>query len=735
MQVPRVQAELLRVGPVDVPSPPGNGYPFWYQDTKGMALDLCIPETLNQLDPCLMAPAPGAPPPTLPLAFPGNWPDEAFWFGADATIDLGGNNQALLVQALEAAFAVETPAVGDQISFGRIRIRVDAPVDGTYTITYPYGVKQFPDVVAGRRAINFTSDIGIGAPGDFTGALRSDIGPFLIPVNPPFVLEGHTFLSDGVTPTQVTGSPFDTNFFRVCVANAQGLGLNGQVGGPQCMETDLFTVIGRVHTDPIPSPLTVERATYSRNALEAKVDVFATAKAGPGAPTPVLSMADHSGLLMPSSLMAGPSPLGQYYGQGVPTATANIPPSVRVTNSADNPPSSVFREIVDEVTITQAIYDPAAGTLTITATSSDKVLQPELLAVGLPGSATGAESLIPTGSADTAEKQLTAFPVGSVMPPAVTVRSSAGGMDTESVVTVRGAPFPSGAPVAVDDNVSVPAGTTPITLNVLENDVIGAQPLALQIVRRPLRGTLTLTSTGLATYVPRNRAFVGNDSFTYMARRVGATDGLLSNVAKVTITTTDPSGGPPPIANPDGPFLVQGNSILQLNVSDLLANDSPNGGTINPNSFNVVAATGGTAVFNSATGVVAFNAGSQAGNFGFTYTIANTIGPPSEPAPVSITVGSATNALTITVARFRTANPQWIVGGTTATVPGAVNRVRVSLVRAGSVVGNLGTPIVDLLGNWSFRTRTPALIPEPGDEILAVSTVGGSATLPVRITR
>jgi hypothetical protein len=31
--VTSAQAVLFRVGPNDVPSPPGNGFPLWYQDT------------------------------------------------------------------------------------------------------------------------------------------------------------------------------------------------------------------------------------------------------------------------------------------------------------------------------------------------------------------------------------------------------------------------------------------------------------------------------------------------------------------------------------------------------------------------------------------------------------------------------------------------------------------------------------------------------------------------------
>src|SRR5262245_52392274 len=53
------QAVLFRVGPLDEPSPPGNGFPAWYQDTQGRVLDLCLPKNQAQLDAgvCLILPA------------------------------------------------------------------------------------------------------------------------------------------------------------------------------------------------------------------------------------------------------------------------------------------------------------------------------------------------------------------------------------------------------------------------------------------------------------------------------------------------------------------------------------------------------------------------------------------------------------------------------------------------------------------------------------------------------
>ena len=79
---------------------------------------------------------------TKPLVFPTNWPDESFWFTADAAItDAARGVNLTYVSALEAAFGGGDPAENDQISFARVRIRVDVPVAGTYVVTHPTASK------------------------------------------------------------------------------------------------------------------------------------------------------------------------------------------------------------------------------------------------------------------------------------------------------------------------------------------------------------------------------------------------------------------------------------------------------------------------------------------------------------------------------------------------------------------------------------------------------------------
>jgi hypothetical protein len=746
--VTSAQAVLFRVGPNDVPSPPGNGFPLWYQDTQGLALDLCLPRNQAQLDAgiCLILPPDQDPAGlNLPIVFPSNFPDEAFWWNATAVMDLTATSRAVLVLAVEAAFGGGPVAVGDQVTFGRLRIIVDAPVDGNYTVTTPFGVKVFPDVQAGRRAITFTSDIGIGAPGDFSGALRSEVGPFLQaaaapggPALAPITVAGDTsgdqFLSDPALPVSVTGSPIDdpddaaippqkANFFRICV-DAVG-GLDG--AGTACKTETGFTL---------------DRATYARSAAGAHVDVFASASPGPGAATPRLFFGDAGGTnLMPSTLMNGPTNLGQFYGQSIPTAADALPASVIVTNTADNPPSSIVQSLVDEVTITRAIYDPGPGTLTVTATSSDKglatvppaslIVPPQLFAIGLPGSA-GSETLIPTGNpADPAEQQIVYTipaprpPGGPVPPFAVNVISSAGGRDAETSSTLAGGVFAAGGPIAVEDSVSIDAGTVPsVAINILQND-FGFSQTTVRIVSQGQNGTAVADpATGVVTYTFINNTLIGDDVFTYTVKNAA---GLESNIASVLVTTTTPAGGPIPIAVNDGPFNVQVNAQLVIAAATLIANDSGNGGTLDPASIQIVAATGGTAVF--AAGAVTFTAGPLAGSFNFTYTVANTAADGSQrsaPATVAITVLPANAAIVINTAEFRTGTRRWDVTGT-STVNGSTVTVR--LVRTGAVVGT--APVV--AGAWSFRVLNSTVIAVNGDQVNATSNAGGNANLLVRV--
>jgi hypothetical protein len=229
----RSQAALQAVGPTD----PINGFPQWYQDTNGVTLGLCLDPVNCLVDPVV----PGNDFSAL-TGFGG----EAFWWSTETGIPIAAGGAlptgggSLLVLAMEAAYGglTELPVDGEQVSFGRIRIRIDTPVAGTYTVTHPFGVNVF-EAAAGINGVNFTEDIGcLALPCDFSLALASNIGPFLTAVAPA---PPAGFLGNALVDQTVTGSPNGTNFFRI--EGPAGSNLDGL--GNDTIETDLFSVSGQ----------------------------------------------------------------------------------------------------------------------------------------------------------------------------------------------------------------------------------------------------------------------------------------------------------------------------------------------------------------------------------------------------------------------------------------------------------------------------------------------------------
>jgi hypothetical protein len=403
-------AALNAVGPIN----PNNGFPVWYQDSNALAFELCIPN-FDELaaGACLLLPA-DVPDPATSISFPANFPDEAFWWAADTSIVLPLGGSADLVLALEAAFNLGPPLPGDQITFGRMRLRIDAPSDGLFTVTTPYGVRTFFVEAGGTRTINYTEDIGIGAPGDFSGALNSSIGPFLrasataggppLPFVELFPGSGKFYVADPNFPTAVTGGPFG-NVFRVDGPNIGGLGVDS-------IETDQFNLMGRRFNGVLPTPLTVTRTSFVRT-LAGDVDIFATSL-----PNAVLRVSGGPNLQVGSLLLTGDG-AGNFFRRIHRPDASTLPPIVTVTARATGSSlTTINSSLVDVVTIKKAEYNVAAQTLTIEASSGDNAATlPTLTATGF-GDLTGGV-LIASGVA---------------VPPAfVTVESSSGGSDTEPV--------------------------------------------------------------------------------------------------------------------------------------------------------------------------------------------------------------------------------------------------------------------------------------------------------------
>lgn len=221
-----------RVGPLNK----ATGFPKWYQDSSspGLRLGLCLKGPLclerlpNPRERAFVAAKPRN----------SNFPEEAFWWAGEASIDRPGGGRALLVMAREAAFANEKPKRGDQMSFSRVRVRVsNLQPNAEYTVTHPYGTDTL--TADGDGVINETEDIGCGVGPltrcNFAEALEGRVDPFLVwdPAVAPAPPAG--YVGDPRREHRVVGSPTGNNFFRVV---GPGLGAGG-------IQTNLFAIQGK----------------------------------------------------------------------------------------------------------------------------------------------------------------------------------------------------------------------------------------------------------------------------------------------------------------------------------------------------------------------------------------------------------------------------------------------------------------------------------------------------------
>ncbi|RJT91790.1 hypothetical protein D6T65_18450, partial [Arthrobacter frigidicola] len=432
----------------------------------------------------------------------------------------------------------------------RVRIRVDVPTAGTYVVTHPYGVEVFDVPAAGRRAINMTRDIGIAGAGDFTGALKGDVGPFLRSVNGPYTEGNERFIGDPNLEERVTGSPFNTNFIRID-------------GPPGRIETALFTVSGKVLDPRAQTPVTLERATYSRNGSGTRVEVFAKAPkeaslcmrnglalvGTPPSPCQFTLTADNNGLFFHQQL-----------GQTAPPAVV----VVTASNSAGGTqPTALSSKLTDVVKVSTARYDWANKRLLIEARSSDEVAIPDMLAQGY-GRLSKSGTLQSITINDVAQ------------PPAtVTVKSAHGGADVEPVLVVGNAPVEAAnqPPLAQADIGSTSVGI-PLTLNLLLNDSDpdGNVTLTISDLTQPGTGLggVVLNGTTSVTYTPPDGATQPLVA-TFSYRAVDS-KGLKSEPATVTINVAPNRA---PTANPE--------TVATLGVPltiNVLANDTDPEGNV-----------------------------------------------------------------------------------------------------------------------------------------------------------
>ena len=763
-------AVLERAGPVSI-APSIGGYPAWYQDTTGLTLEFCDPTNAAEVDGswCLLLPADV---PAVPEIFPTQFFDEHFYFAANASLNARTGGRTTLVLAQEAAFANGPALAGDQITFARIRVVMTAvPISGTYRFIHPYGEQVIP-AVAGQK-IFFTDDVGMMCGLDFTCALNSRLGPFLLPsatpgglempalsatnltpdtdpnhfggafVPTPYPQNGKSYIADPARIGPVTGSPLadftdstgavrNHNIFRIEGPVGSGIGVDA-VGNPvDWIETTDFALMGRVYTGSVPGNFAVNRASYTRTAAGQKLDVFATATSTalarlpstpkPAAVAPTLTFFDQtcSGTVDPLTGTIRPP-------FGAPLGAIEIPmKAVGDLQWAQTQPTVIPAAVcVKDASATNAagaivpLYIPKVVTDEVAVTPAFYDPSVGTLTVGASSSDT---VLAPTLTLAyqtflgdlTPQGTLGAGQIvvpGMLSPPAnVWVESSALGVTKYQVTTGFVAGPVTGIPTAANDSYTFPMNSAPQVLNILANDANAAGG-TVAITSPPVLGSAAVNVDGTVTFTPNLNAS-GLDAFTYTV----TTGTNVSNTATVGLNIT--SVNLAPTAVDDAVNGVAGNA-LAINV---IANDTdPNGVADIRNAVIVTPPAGATATV--ANGVVTFTA-AAAGVYSFTYQAVDLGGLVSaNTATVTVTVGAA-EQISFTKNQYTVSKSRLTVAGTLT--PAANQTVKVDLVdAAGVVLGTAGTAPTDGLGNWTLDVVGIAL---PANTVSVKATTSNNTT-------
>ncbi len=770
---------LVAVGPVSG----DTGFPVWYQDANGLRLELCLNSETSPLAYCGFLPG-DIPDPNSPLTLPGNFPEEAFWMlgGAGLTTNAGTGGDAVLTLALEAAFGGGAAKVGDQVTFGRVRVVADDLIAGaTYSVTHPYGQEVFSDVAGGKRGIVFTEDIGIGAPGDFSGALNSRVGPFLswsdFPNSPdlPNLPNGQdAFVGDPALDRPIKGSPFGTNFFRIegpagsfvgstdlCANPALG---NDPVATNDCIETSLFSLMGKVATN---SGVSANRATYTRsNAGGGSINVWAS------------SIADQAINLVRSAsyptIAFDGNGRGRYYAR---VDFAGDPPlQATVRNASDVPVTDKTIAVVDKVTITRAEYDADSDTLTIAAESSDTYLNPTLTAIA-DGVSVG---VLSSGSL--------VVPAVGIAPELVTVSSAAGGSDTEAVeaagagfvaapvvaaITVPDGeavapvtpspdpdgtitvftiqPYAAGASVVYLDGVLQAAGADYVELDAVAGTIqfAVAPPVGSTISTPPPPLTFNVVQGQVVTL---NGASSSGDIDSYAWAQTGgdvaiALAGANTSVASFTAPSQETSmtfqlvvtrntppatdaqtvvinvvGGQPAVANAGPDQTVAPGSLVQLDGR----------GSTRAVSYAWTQLPGGTVVTltGPATSTPSFTFPAGSGPLTFRLTVTGSDGGTSVD---DVVISAVSDNLAVARAEYRQSKRQWRIDGTALLLGGNTVTIYLGSDFSGPV---LGTAPVDTTGAWAFTQANSATDPGAVRTISVRSSRGGTVTgFPLTVRR
>ena len=839
-------AVLDSFGPIS----PANGFPAWYMDRNGVALELCTNTNATVLAAggCVILPA--DLPLGVPEVFPTNWFMEHFYTLASMTLSTAGLNAAgvpapgtgkvVLNMALEGSFATPTPVNGQQIAFNRWRVtHTNTACEGSYTYYTPNNAPQTFIATAGGKIFE-TSDIGVGT---FAGPLSGTTGPFLQwsltpggAARAPFVgPDGKRYISDyNIGATAVTGSALanplrgSTKTWIPADIKAMALANYALVEGPgvatgNCALTEsvssstTFQLFGRYYDGLIPSPSRVDRATFqvadtNNDGIPDtfQIGVWSTAQQKPAGALPAMAMSLVTGdPAAPAAVtveaamtrfqlgtpVTGVLPKFEYFGgttaakqAATTTLAAQARPAAdyaRVRITTDVPATTITVPLVDELNITQALWDSSLKTLTVVAESGAFLVAATpatqtanntdcatpcltLDALGLPvNDAPGAKIDYKMKSQTGAKYAIMSVTIPNVQAPPsnVTVVSSSGGRDTKPVIY---AGVPTGTALLLADNAST-LMNVPVTVAVLLNDVGVLALPGMQICTAATAGTcavpvaatacvlntaspqctvsggrISISAANQVIYTPKTGVGSIAETFWY---QVSTSSGLLR--APVTVSIGGISGLPDArddlgitaVVNKPSPIIVLANDFAPagIDMATLRMLDGPcyiATGTCFPSAASFDAR--GRLVFTPPA--VGLTAG--AGAWTMHYTFNDVLGNVADPAVVTVNAVAA-EVLIVGKALFSVSKVAGILGniimnGTSSVALGQVVELRLPNAATGPQGCNnpaLGTKLavasVSTLGAWAFGAT--ALQAQPATAYVYSPTYGACTQVTVTL--
>ena len=538
-----------------------------------------------------------------------------------------------------------------------------------------------------------------------------------------------------------TGAVRNHNIFRIEGPAGSALGTDPATGATvDWLETTDFSLMGRLYNGAMPTSAVVERASYTRNASGLKLDVLATGDPAtnsrlPGQPpaakeastltffdAPCAGTVDAAGnIRAPYSAPVGAletqmlSTGSHYWGQ---TSPAVLPTQVCVKHgNARNLAGQIVplyapHTVTDEITITSALYDQTAKSLTVAATSSDATVPPVLTLAysNFTGNLVGGQVVVPNVN----------------VPPAdVSVFSSAKGANELLVSTTQAAPPAPEAPVGVADAFTVVEDSGPNVLAILANDTFPAVgTLTLGLTSSPVKGTATVNAGNTVTYRPVANAN-GADSFTYVLTWTDGVSILASLPTTVSINITPVN---------DAPVAVDDAVTVTVGVAgtvNLIGNDTDpdgNADVVAIGSFTQPNNAGVTVTAGATPGTVSILS-TVTGTFTFSYTAQDaagaqsTVGTGNNQGIVTITVNPA-ETVSINKNQYDTRAASLSVEGTT-TPPSNTTVTIVFTNNAGTVLGTAGSTTV-VAGRFKFNGATP--LPTGATQLRATTTAGAVTT-------